>query len=44
MSKVPYYTTVAGARAAVEGIQAVRDGRLEVTSLQAYLANTPPAA
>ncbi|PCJ71983.1 MAG: carbamoyl phosphate synthase large subunit [Rhodobiaceae bacterium] len=44
MSKVPYYTTVAGARAAVEGIQAVRDGQLEVAPLQDYLANTPPAA
>jgi len=36
MMKVPYYTTVAGARAAVEGIDAIRRGQLEVTSLQSY--------
>jgi carbamoyl-phosphate synthase large subunit len=37
MMKVPYYTTVAGARAAVEGIEAVRKGQLEVSSLQSYI-------
>ncbi|MFN6941552.1 MAG: carbamoyl-phosphate synthase large subunit, partial [Parvibaculum sp.] len=36
MMKVPYYTTAAGARAAVEGIEAVRKGQLEVASLQSY--------
>ncbi len=36
MMKVPYYTTLAGARAAVEGIEAVRKGQLEVSSLQSY--------
>ncbi len=36
MMKVPYYTTVAGARAAVEGIDAIRKGQLEVASLQSY--------
>ncbi|PKP72418.1 MAG: carbamoyl phosphate synthase large subunit [Alphaproteobacteria bacterium HGW-Alphaproteobacteria-5] len=35
--KVPYYTTVAGARAAVEGIDAIRKGQLEVASLQSYI-------
>ena len=37
MMKVPYYTTAAGARAAVEGIEAVRKGQLEVSSLQSYI-------
>ncbi|ABS63927.1 carbamoyl-phosphate synthase, large subunit [Parvibaculum lavamentivorans DS-1] len=37
MMKVPYYTTVAGARAAVEGIDAIRKGQLEVASLQSYI-------
>ncbi|MGB5948373.1 MAG: carbamoyl-phosphate synthase large subunit, partial [Parvibaculum sp.] len=36
MMKVPYYTTVAGARAAVEGIDAIRKGQLEVAALQSY--------
>ncbi|MFN4354776.1 carbamoyl-phosphate synthase large subunit [Parvibaculum sp.] len=36
MMKVPYYTTAAGARAAVEGIEAVSKGQLEVASLQSY--------
>ena len=36
MSKVPYYTTLAGARAAVEGIEAYRSGQLEVAPLQSY--------
>jgi carbamoyl-phosphate synthase large subunit len=33
---VPHYTTVAGARAAVHAIAAIREGTLEVTPLQAY--------
>jgi carbamoyl-phosphate synthase large subunit len=36
MSKVPYYTTLAGAIAAVEGIAAFRSGELGVRPLQAY--------
>jgi len=36
MGKVPYYTTVAGARAAAEGIDAIRSGQLEVAPLQSY--------
>jgi len=39
MMKVPYYTTVAGSRASVEGIEAIRKGRLDVTSLQSYNGN-----
>jgi carbamoyl-phosphate synthase large subunit len=34
---IPYYTTVAGARAAVQAIAALRTGNLEVASLQSYL-------
>jgi carbamoyl-phosphate synthase large subunit len=34
---VPAYTTVAGARAAVHAIAALRDGTLEVAPLQSYL-------
>jgi carbamoyl-phosphate synthase large subunit len=34
--KVPYYTTVAGAKAAVEAISAMRAGGLEVAPLQSY--------
>lgn len=33
---IPYYTTVAGARAAVLAIEALRSGRLEVAPLQSY--------
>ncbi len=33
---IPYYTTVAGARAAVQAIAALRSGSLEVASLQSY--------
>jgi carbamoyl-phosphate synthase large subunit len=33
---IPYYTTVAGARAAVQAIGAVRRGSLEVAPLQSY--------
>jgi carbamoyl-phosphate synthase large subunit len=33
---IPYYTTVAGAQAAVQAISALRSGRLEVAPLQSY--------
>ena len=33
---IPYYTTVAGARAAVQAIGALRAGSLEVAPLQSY--------
>ena len=36
MSKVPYYTTAAGALAAAQAIAAVKDGALEVRPLQSY--------
>jgi carbamoyl-phosphate synthase large subunit len=36
LHKVPYYTTLAGAAAAAEGIKAYRDGELEVRALQDY--------
>jgi carbamoyl-phosphate synthase large subunit len=38
LHKIPYYTTVAGALAAVEAIAAVRDGTLEVKPLQSYFS------
>ncbi|MFI4988036.1 MAG: carbamoyl-phosphate synthase large subunit, partial [Alphaproteobacteria bacterium] len=34
MNKIPYYTTVAGARAAVAAIAALKSGKLEVVPLQ----------
>jgi carbamoyl-phosphate synthase large subunit len=34
---IPYYTTVSGARAAVEAIAALQKGKLEVLPLQTYL-------
>jgi carbamoyl-phosphate synthase large subunit len=34
--KVPYYTTMAGAAAAIQAIQALRGGSLEVAPLQSY--------
>ena len=34
---IPYYTTVSGARAAVEAIAAQKTGKLEVSPLQSYL-------
>jgi carbamoyl-phosphate synthase large subunit len=34
---IPYYTTVAGTRAAVQAIKALRAGNLEVAPLQSYL-------
>ncbi|MCB1834853.1 MAG: carbamoyl phosphate synthase large subunit, partial [Geminicoccaceae bacterium] len=36
MSRTPYYTTMAGARALVEGLRRVHRGDLEVASLQSY--------
>ena len=38
MGKIPYYTTIPGATAAVEGIIAYRDGNLTVRPLQDYFA------
>ena len=37
MQGIPHYTTVPGARAAIEAISALQTGSLEVMSLQAYL-------
>ncbi len=37
---IPYYTTMAGARAAVEAIDALRNGDLEVAPLQSYLSGS----
>jgi carbamoyl-phosphate synthase large subunit len=39
LHKVPYYTTLAGAIAAAEGIRAYCSGDLEVRSLQSYFAS-----
>ena len=36
MNRIPYYTTVAGARATVAAIDAMRAGPLEVAPLQSY--------
>lgn len=36
MNKIPYFTTMAGAKAAVRAIEALRAGSLAVTPLQAY--------
>lgn len=36
MNKIPYFTTVAGAKAAVRAIEALRGGSLAVSPLQAY--------
>ena len=38
-NKVPYYTTVAGSRAAAKAIRALRAGQLGVRTLQDYLAD-----
>jgi len=38
LQKTPYYTTLSGAIAAIEGIRAVAAGELEVRALQDYLA------
>ena len=40
LNQIPYYTTVAGARAAVAAISALRIGTLEVAPLQSYLGNS----
>ncbi|MBN43426.1 MAG: carbamoyl phosphate synthase large subunit [Alphaproteobacteria bacterium] len=37
--RIPYYTTVAGARAAVASIDAMRSGTLEVAPLQSYFSS-----
>jgi carbamoyl-phosphate synthase large subunit len=37
---IPHYTTVAGARAAVHAIAALRAGTLDVAPLQAYFASS----
>jgi carbamoyl-phosphate synthase large subunit len=39
-NSIPYYTTVAGARAAVAAIEALRRGGLEVAPLQSYLSGS----
>ncbi|MFN4089798.1 MAG: carbamoyl-phosphate synthase large subunit [Alphaproteobacteria bacterium] len=36
VNRIPYYTTVSGARAAVEAIAALKAGQLEVAPLQSY--------
>jgi len=36
MNKIPYFTTVAGAKASVRAIEALRAGSLAVAPLQAY--------
>ena len=38
LAKIPYYTTIDGALAAVEGIVALRNGSLQVRALQEYFA------
>jgi len=38
MGKIPYYTTIPGAAAAVEGIIGYRDGHITVRPLQDYFA------
>ena len=40
MNKIAYYTTVAGAKAAVEGIAAMQAGALDVAPLQSYFKST----
>ena len=40
MHKIAYYTTVAGAKASVEGIAAVHGGALDVAPLQSYFKGT----
>ena len=40
MHKVPYYTTLAGAIAAVRGIKALSTGNLDVRPLQTYFSKT----
>jgi len=43
LHKVPYYTTLAGAIAAAQGIRAYLEGDLEVRALQSYFAGTEQA-
>jgi carbamoyl-phosphate synthase large subunit len=43
LHKVPYYTTLAGAIAAAQGIKAYSSGTLEVRPLQAYVAQAARA-
>jgi carbamoyl-phosphate synthase large subunit len=40
---IPYYTTVAGARAVVAAIGALRNGALEVAALQSYFERSAQA-
>ena len=40
VNNIPYYTTVAGARAAVDAISALQAGSLEVAPLQSYLSGS----
>jgi len=40
LDRIPYYTTVAGARAAVAAIAALRGGNLDVAPLQSYFKAT----
>ncbi len=37
MQGIPHYTTIPGARAAIEAISALQSGSLEVEPLQSYL-------
>ena len=37
---IPYYTTVAGAQAAVQAIAALKSGQLEVAPLQSYFKSS----
>jgi carbamoyl-phosphate synthase large subunit len=39
MAKLPYYTTVAGARSLVEGLRRLGQGELSVAPLQSYMAS-----
>jgi carbamoyl-phosphate synthase large subunit len=41
---IPYYTTIAGSRAAVQAIGALRSANLEVASLQSYFEASPTVA
>jgi carbamoyl-phosphate synthase large subunit len=40
MQNIPYYTTVAGAVAAVEAIATLRSGSLDVAPLQSYFSGS----
>ncbi|MXY38523.1 MAG: carbamoyl-phosphate synthase large subunit [Rhodospirillaceae bacterium] len=40
LQEIPYYTTMAGARAAVQAIAALRTGALEVAPLQSYFGSS----